>query len=200
VTQRRSNIAAADPEGKPELYDIVVHDCFSGGGVPKHIFTVEFWEDLKMIMNPEGVLAVNFAGHANSNASHAILHTLRETFGECRVFHDALQEFTEEQYQNEFINMVFFCGVSSRPLSFRPPVESDFLNSYLRQHILSSLPDREVDLVRITGDSSPVAKDENDKWLLTDLRNPLAEWQRDEALGHWKVMREVLPDIFWETY
>jgi spermidine synthase len=135
VTQKRSNIAAADPEGKPELYDIVVHDCFSGGGVPKHIFTVEFWEDLKMIMNPEGVLAVvsllhryflhvpiqsdteliafriiyqNFAGHANSNASHAILHTLRETFGECRVFHDALQEFTEEQYQNEFINMACY--------------------------------------------------------------------------------------------
>ena len=39
-------------------YDYVVHDCFSGGQVPAHLFTVEFWEDLKVIMNPEGVVAV----------------------------------------------------------------------------------------------------------------------------------------------
>ena len=39
-------------------YDYVVHDCFSGGMVPAHLFTVEFWEDLKVIMNPEGVVAV----------------------------------------------------------------------------------------------------------------------------------------------
>lgn len=41
-----------------DLFDIVVHDCFSGGGVPGHIFTVEFWRDLKTIMSPWGVLAV----------------------------------------------------------------------------------------------------------------------------------------------
>lgn len=41
-----------------DKYDYVVHDCFSGGGVPAHLFTLEFWEDLKTIMNPEGVVAV----------------------------------------------------------------------------------------------------------------------------------------------
>ena len=41
-----------------EKYDYVVHDCFSGGGVPAHLFTLQFWEDLKAIMNPEGVIAV----------------------------------------------------------------------------------------------------------------------------------------------
>jgi spermidine synthase len=41
-----------------DRYDYVVHDCFSGGGVPAHLFTVEFWEDLKVIMNPDGVVAV----------------------------------------------------------------------------------------------------------------------------------------------
>ena len=39
-------------------YDIVVHDCFSGGGVPEHIFTVEFWDDLTTVMAPEAVLVV----------------------------------------------------------------------------------------------------------------------------------------------
>jgi hypothetical protein len=58
VTQKRASIVATDTVVKQELYDIVVHDCFSGGAVPKHIYTLEFWQDLKTIMNPEGVLAV----------------------------------------------------------------------------------------------------------------------------------------------
>lgn len=41
-----------------ETYDIVVHDCFSGGGVPAHLFTSEFWEDLKKIVNQNGIVAV----------------------------------------------------------------------------------------------------------------------------------------------
>ena len=40
------------------LFDIVVHDCFSGGGVPEHIFTAEFWEDLKATMQTEGIVVV----------------------------------------------------------------------------------------------------------------------------------------------
>jgi spermidine synthase len=40
------------------LFDIVVHDCFSGGSVPEHIFTTEFWEDVKETMQPEGIVVV----------------------------------------------------------------------------------------------------------------------------------------------
>jgi spermidine synthase len=41
-----------------EQFDYVVHDCFSGGGVPSHLYTMEFWADLKEIMKPDGVVAV----------------------------------------------------------------------------------------------------------------------------------------------
>ena len=41
-----------------EKYDYVVHDCFSGGGVPGHIYTVEFWEELKGLVKSDGVVAV----------------------------------------------------------------------------------------------------------------------------------------------
>lgn len=55
VADKHANIQA----GKEEvLYDIVVHDCFSGGGVPEHIFTVEFWDELTTIMAPGAVLVV----------------------------------------------------------------------------------------------------------------------------------------------
>jgi spermidine synthase len=40
------------------LFDVVIHDCFTGGGVPEHLFTVEFWNDLKAILTPHGVVAV----------------------------------------------------------------------------------------------------------------------------------------------
>ena len=41
-----------------EQFDYVVHDCFSGGGVPSHLYTLEFWADLKKIIKPDGVVAV----------------------------------------------------------------------------------------------------------------------------------------------
>lgn len=41
-----------------EKYDYVVHDCFSGGGVPGHIFTDEFWKKLKSVMKVDGIIAV----------------------------------------------------------------------------------------------------------------------------------------------
>lgn len=49
---------AAMQSENSSTFDIVVHDCFSGGGVPQHLFSVEFWNDLKSIMKPDGVVAV----------------------------------------------------------------------------------------------------------------------------------------------
>ena len=39
-------------------FDVVIHDVFSGGGVPGHLFTLEFWNDLKDIMKEDGVVVV----------------------------------------------------------------------------------------------------------------------------------------------
>ena len=33
-----------------------------------------------------------------------------------------------------------------------------------------------------------------------DLTAARLDWQQKEAIGHWKIMRSVLPDVFWETY
>jgi spermidine synthase len=55
AAQKRASVEAGNKE---TLYDIVIHDCFSGGGVPEHIFTMEFWNDLKAVIQPEGVVVV----------------------------------------------------------------------------------------------------------------------------------------------
>jgi spermidine synthase len=49
---------AAVKRAEHEAFDIVIHDCFSGGGVPSHIFTLEFWQELRDVVKPDGVVAV----------------------------------------------------------------------------------------------------------------------------------------------
>lgn len=55
VAQRRASIESGKQEA---LFDFVVHDCFSGGGVPQHIYTNEFWEDLKTLIQPDGIIVI----------------------------------------------------------------------------------------------------------------------------------------------
>ncbi|EJD07975.1 S-adenosyl-L-methionine-dependent methyltransferase [Fomitiporia mediterranea MF3/22] len=184
-------------ESWTRTYDIVVHDCFSGGGVPAHLFTLEFWEDLRKIMSPDGILAVNYAGLVGSESSKAVYLSLKRTFGQCRVFHDYDIRVPDQKLTSEFINLVFFCSPSSDPLTFRPAKREDYMSSYLREHVLSVLPDREVPPELILGDITP---EQERKWVLTDKRNPLGAWQDKGALDHWKVMRTVLPDFVWNTY
>jgi hypothetical protein len=81
---------------------------------------------------------------------------------------------------------VFFCaGSSGGRLTFRPSLPADYLNSPLREHILSSLAQRELNLRLITANISDEEGGE-DKWIISDSHNPLREWGRESALEHWK--------------
>jgi predicted membrane-bound spermidine synthase len=88
------------------LYDIVVHDCFSGGGVPEQLYSVEFWNDLKKIVSPTGVVAINIAGQINSKATRLLLFTLESVFSSCRAFYDSMGNIPEEKYGDDFGNQV----------------------------------------------------------------------------------------------
>ncbi|KAJ7068531.1 spermidine synthase [Mycena amicta] len=187
AARRRANIE------EHELFDIIVHDCFSGGGVPEHIFTIEFWSDLKASLHPEGVLVVNFAGSIVSESSRMISQTLLKSYGNCRAFHDAQHTLTEAEYETELINLVFFCTPNSAPLTFRKAHRSDYLNSYLREYILSDLHNREVAFELLTGEL-------DDKFIVRDDHNLLGKLQDNLGHHHWQLMRQVFPDVFWETF
>lgn len=170
--------------------------------MPSHIFTVEFWNELQSIMTADGVLAVNFAGHLGGSAARAIWVTLQEAFSTenggkgCRVFHDVMHPSGSEEdgrndtAPNTFLNMVFFCqkndgthGLESK-VTFRQPVEADFLRSWLRKMVLSTMEQREVTREEITGVSSDAGLNK-EEWLLTDKNNRLGEWQHSAAVEHW---------------
>ena len=89
----------------------------------------------------------------------------------------------------------------------------DYAGSHGRAEIFNTLREREVDLKLVRGD----AKD-GETWVLRDTNNRLMDWQRSEALEHWRstcllifftrcithvrhsVMRSVFPELVWVTY
>ncbi|KZT36233.1 hypothetical protein SISSUDRAFT_1050166 [Sistotremastrum suecicum HHB10207 ss-3] len=227
-------------------FDYVIHDVFSGGSVPGHLFTVEFWRDVRELMRDDGILAVNFAGEVGSNASKAILTTLLSIFspqdgtskGRCKAYHDAHEPiFTPPPptapSSESFINMVFFCTPTSnadgKGMETRKVRYSDVKESPLREWVLGSFDKREVDFKYILGSSGSETATEgsetgsekseggkagekekkggkekggvgDEEFVLRDGWNRLGEWQVESGLEHWKLMRMVMPDEFWESY
>jgi len=181
-------------KGKVPLFDMVIHDCFSGGSVPGHLFTIEFWDDLKQVVDPDGIVAVNFAGKIGSNAARSIFSTLQRSFKQCRVFHDRVSFIYKD---GDFLNMVFFCTLSTNPLQFRNSTEQDYLGSKNREYLLGAFEQLEVQPHEIYGNLTDSA---NNTWILTDLHNPLKEYQQNTGLEHWQIMRQIINDDAWETY
>lgn len=50
-----------------ESYDLIVHDCFTGGAEPFHLLSQEMITLLKSRLAPGGVLAVNFVGFTDAD-------------------------------------------------------------------------------------------------------------------------------------
>jgi hypothetical protein len=90
--------------------------------------------------------------------------------------------------------MVIFCTKrhGGKSISFRRPTERDLLNSPSRQAFL--LPQHEV------GEEDFVAGEEGVGILRGNETERLAKWHETSALGHWTVMRTVLPDAVWEAW
>ena len=76
---------------------------------------------------------------------------------------------------------------SSTPPTFRSASKEDYLGSHLRRHVLGAFARREVQASRILGlDEEPqLPMDREERWILRDGANRLAEWQQADAIEHW---------------
>lgn len=93
--------------------------------------------------------------------------------------------------------MVIFCTkIADRPLTFRKLVPEDLLQSRTRPHFLP--PRHEVRDEDFTADMSKV--EESALVLRKNDTAALESWHEKSALGHWVVMRTVLPDFVWENW
>ncbi|KAG0649872.1 Polyamine aminopropyltransferase [Hyphodiscus hymeniophilus] len=177
-----------------QKFDYVVHDVFTGGAEPVDLFTFEFVQDLHSILKPGGVIAINYAGDLLLPSARIIIHTITTVFPSCRLFreNESPSPSTIAADGRDFTNMVIFCTNSDEPVSFRKPMTADFLGSGARKAFL--LPKHEVE-------EESFARRENDGGVLfKNGTERFSGWQQTSALGHWAVMRTVLPKEVWEDW
>lgn len=90
--------------------------------------------------------------------------------------------------------MVIFCRKSVENFTFRKPVEADYLGSQFRKYEMQ--PKHEIDTAlfnkRIEDGKIEILKREDTKRL--------EAFHRKSAVGHWRVMRTVLPDEIWNNW
>ena len=187
--ERESASAVA---GGGTRYDYIVHDVFTGGAEPVPLFTLEFLQGLAALLKPGGVVAINYAGDFALPPPAVVARTIREVFPSCRVFREHPRD--EESLRatgGDFANMVFFCTKLSGVVEFREVREGDLLNSPSREQFL--MPKHEV-----REEDFLVGADEG---ILTgNDTKKLEKWHRKSAVGHWGVMRTVLPKEVWENW
>ncbi|PSR81043.1 S-adenosyl-L-methionine-dependent methyltransferase [Coniella lustricola] len=173
-------------------FDYVVHDVFTGGAEPVPLFTIEFLQNLHDLLKPNGVVAINYAGDFTLPPPKIVVQTIREVFPSCRIYREnARDEAVIEKENRDFTNMVIFCTKTDSPVQFRKITAADLLNSRTREMFLP--PRHEV-----------TDKDFRASGAVQTLRNndtaALEKWHEKSALGHWAVMRTVLPAYVWENW
>jgi spermidine synthase len=79
-------------------YDLIVHDCFTGGSEPTHMLSREMLGDLRGMLTERGVLALNYVGFSEGEGADAVASvyaTLQSLFPHIRVFFTDKAEFTD---------------------------------------------------------------------------------------------------------
>ncbi|KAL8808820.1 MAG: hypothetical protein Q9200_003986 [Gallowayella weberi] len=182
-------VVFVDEHSHKAKYDYIIHDVFTGGAEPINLFTAEFLQGLRDMLDEDGVVAINYAGDLQIRSASMVIRTVLSVFPTCRLFReDAAPAGTTE---TDFTNLVMFCRKTAGSFGFRQPTRADFLGSQARQYHL--LPQHEVDpRSMIIRHGADIVRKNN--------THGLAKAQVESALGHWKVMRSVVPDTVWETW
>jgi hypothetical protein len=109
--------------------------------------------------------------------------------------------------------MVIFCtkplssnppsttAASEKQITFRKPVEKDFLGSNARRAYLMPKWEIGAEELKEMGGLGKGGKEKEERMELDILRkndtDRLMDWQVKSAVGHWGVMRGVLPGGVW---
>ncbi|EGF81420.1 hypothetical protein BATDEDRAFT_23830 [Batrachochytrium dendrobatidis JAM81] len=175
-----------DHVATPASYDYVLHDVFTGGVVPGNLFTIEAVTAIKRILKPNGIMALNYVGSIQGNATQAVLATLLAVFPHIQGYVESREAM---EVSDAMYNMVLFA--SQTPIEFSEATAQDMQVGGIYAQMLARfkqlrLPDTMVNK-------------KDDLKAITDRYNPLATLQADSALQHWKVMRQLFSVKFWAT-
>ncbi|KAJ3328688.1 hypothetical protein HDU76_009489 [Blyttiomyces sp. JEL0837] len=118
------------------VYDYVLHDVFTNGGLPPLLFSYEALREVRRVLVLGGVLAMNFVGKLDLPSTRTLLTTLQAVFSHI----DCYMERPLDELDESFYNMVFYA--SDNPIHLdtktliRKPLKS---NGQVRYHMLDQL-------------------------------------------------------------
>jgi spermidine synthase len=142
-------------------YDMIIHDCFTGGTEPIHLLSLEMLHSLKSLLREEGVLALNMIGYLEGKdrlAVEAVATTLDAVFKHRRVF--------ISEPGKSFTDIVFL--VSDTPIALQTDKTTKQQQTELAKNEISIEPEN---VFIVTDDYNPlesmqVAKAEHYRELL----------------------------------
>ncbi|KAH7392338.1 S-adenosyl-L-methionine-dependent methyltransferase [Phaeosphaeria sp. MPI-PUGE-AT-0046c] len=182
----------------PGSFNYIIHDVFTGGAEPVYLFTTEFMQGLYDLLVDDGVVAINYAGDLSLGSTRLVLNTIHAIFPACRLFRDQPPAETHQPGEPDFINMVVICvkndhGKGNAAITFREPVQKDFLGSIARQNFLMPRAELEVEYKYVNPENGGRMMSKNDV-------GELEKYHKEGAVSHWRIMRTVLPAGVWETW
>ena len=134
-------------------YDLIIHDCFTGGSEPAHLLTVETLKQLRGLLSSNGILALNFVGFASDKS--AALSSVAKTIEQVFLHQSVFMAEPDEDY-NDFIF-----------LAAKQPI--DLTSKSLLQDQVTWLKNRIFNVNKTQG------------FVLTDNLNPLEHLQTEKA-------------------
>ena len=118
----------------PKTYDVVVVDLFRGDGIPSHVVSKEFFEDVKACISNGGAIVMNaFYGTKNLASKKALFKTLTSVFDIILVFESPADPKAESQQgyilaRNSNSNWSFTISLSGLPNSIVNELKPAFKN------------------------------------------------------------------------
>lgn len=142
-------------------YDLIIHDCFTGGSEPAHLLTVETLSQLRGLLSDHGILALNFVAFSQGSHNAALAsvgRTIAQVFPHYSIFISKPGE--------DFNDFIFLAA--GRPIDLDSPA--------LRAEQVAWLKNRIVTVNETQGAT------------LTDNFNPLEQLQTRKAEHYRRVM------------
>ena len=134
----------------------------------------------------------NYAGDLLLPIAASVVRTVQSVFLKCRLYRESPLPKASEA--TDYTNMVMFCRKSPEEFTFRDPIEADFLGSPARRQHLK--PQHEI-----PASYFKVGKRQKGEMLRRgQISREMQESTIASAVGHWYLMRTVLPDVVWENW
>jgi spermidine synthase len=144
-------------------YDLIIHDCFTGGSEPSHLLTVETLQQLQGLLAPQGIVALNFVAFGKSDGNRALASVSKTV---AQVY--AKQSLFVSEPGDDFNDYIFLA--SSQPIDLKSP----------------SLNTDQADWL----DKRKFTLDSADGIILTDNLNPLEHLQTRKSEHYRHVLVE----------